>query len=78
MADAALVEIMNDPKNKTEILRKYFTAQEPQMSPEEVAMMQGGAAPAPQGPPPSVTSILSRLTGAGAEGGVQTVGTMRR
>ena len=82
-ANMALVEIMDDPQDIIKILKKFFTPQEPQMSPEEAALAQGGlGGPGGPGglevnnPPPDVQTILSRLTGGGqAEGGVQTVST---
>lgn len=75
-ARMALIEIGEKPKEKHDILRKFFTPEEPQMSPEEeqMAMMAGGA---PQGSPESVATVLSRLESSGAaEGGVQTVGRL--
>ena len=85
-ADAALVEIAANPSERTTILTKYFTPQEPQLSPEEqmalMAQAQGGLAPAeglPSEAPPDVTSVMSRVEASGATaGGAQTVGTMRR
>lgn len=77
-AAMALVEIVDRPQDTIKILKKFFTPQEPQMSPEE-QMMAAGAGEAGMGlsgPPPDVQTVLSRLTGGGqAEGGVQTVGT---
>ncbi len=78
LAAAALVEILDKPQNTLKILKKFFTVQEPEMSPEEAAMggVGGGAENTIAGPPPDVQTVLSRLTGSGgAEGGVQTVGT---
>lgn len=81
-ANMALVEVMEAPSKAKEILKKHFTPQEPQMSPEEEAFLQQTppGAPEPQAlPPEPVTSILSRLEQNGEiGGGVQTVGTMRR
>ncbi len=84
-ANMALVEIMENPQDIIKILTKFFTPKEPQMSPEEMAMAQGGMGGPPgmggpgleaNTPPPDVQTILSRLTGGGqAEGGAQTVGT---
>lgn len=85
LADAALVEIMKDPSKQDEILAKYFTPQEPQISPEEeqqlAAMaagpMGGATSPAipPGSPRPPASTILSQVdqTG-GVKGGAQTVG----
>lgn len=86
-AAIALIEIRKNPERFDEILDKYYTPEEPEMSPEEEAylaqqqqMMMAQAQPQmPQGPPPDVSTVLSRLEmGGGAEGGVQTVGTLRR
>lgn len=81
-AQLALVEIRSDPHNMAEILRKFFTPQEPQTDPTEeqflaaAAAGPGGGGP-PPGPPPSVSTVLSRLElGGGAEGGIQTVGRL--
>jgi hypothetical protein len=82
-ADAALVEIMRDPSKQDEILAKYFTPQEPQVSPEEqqqlaamAAGMGGGAPPLPPGAPrPPASTVLSQVDQQGAvKGGAQTVG----
>jgi hypothetical protein len=76
-ARMALVEISKTPEKMTEILTKFYTPEDPQMSPEEMAMEQGMDPNAEvKQPPPTVQTILSRLTGGGeAEGGVQSVGT---
>lgn len=77
-ADAALAEIVAQPHRKTEILVEYFTPQEEEQR-EQMTMVPPEQAPQmPAGPRPDVTSIMSRLMGSRAEGGVQTVGTMRR
>lgn len=82
----ALVEIYQDPDRIDSILAKFFTPQEPQISPEEEAFMaqqaQGPGGPLgdlaqPGGMPPAVSTVLSRLEGGGqTEGGVQTVGRL--
>lgn len=75
-ARMALIEIAENPKEKFDILRKYFTPQEPQMSPQEQQMAALGAGNG-GGPPESVATVLSRLeSGGAAEGGVQTVGRL--
>jgi hypothetical protein len=79
-ADMALVEILDTPAKTTETLKKLFTPQEPQMSPEEMAMAQGGGGGGPggelpAGPPPAVQTVLSQMESQG--GGVQSVGQMR-
>jgi hypothetical protein len=86
-ADVALIEIMDNPADTHNILKKYFTPQEPEMSPEEQQFMAQAQAQAqgqgpPGGPgevPPAVTSVLSQVEASGETGGgVQTVGTLRR
>jgi len=74
VATMAMIEILEQPGQMVQTLRKFFTPSEPEMSPQEQQM----AAPMPQsqGPPPDVTTVLSRLTQAGqAQGGAQTVQT---
>lgn len=78
-AAMALVDIMESPKKITEILKTYYTPNEPEMSPEQMAMAMGmgpgGANPAEVVPPEPVSTVLSRLmTQGGADAGVQTVG----
>ena len=85
-ATLALVEIYQQPDQMPEILAKYFTPDEPEMSPEEQMFLQqalagqmggGGGGQIPGQQPPDVTTVLSRLEGSGAaEGGVQTVGRL--
>lgn len=77
-AAAALGEIVVNPKEMREIIAKWITPQEPQVSPEEqAAMAQMGGGPQQEGPPPDIATVLSRLEMAGsAEGGVQTVGQL--
>jgi hypothetical protein len=71
-AKAAIVEIMDNPKDKTKILKKWMTPQEPAMSEEEMAF--AGAPGAPAGPPPAVGTLLSQLeSGGGVKSGSQTV-----
>jgi hypothetical protein len=83
-AGMALAEIYTNPGEISATLLKLFTPEEPQMSPEEEAMMQGGmggppgmppgGAPpggAPQSSPESMQTILSMIEGQG--GGVQSV-----
>jgi len=86
-ADMALVEIMDDPSGTIDTLKKLFTPQEPEMSPEEMAMagapgmmppgmggMPPGADQLQGGPPPGVSTILSQMESPG--GGAMTVGQM--
>ena len=72
-------------KNFAQILKKFLTPEEPQISDEEQAFLeaqlqaqQGGQPGAPQGPPPDVTTVLSQLRQGGSVGGggVQTVGQL--
>ena len=72
-AAMALVEILSKPADTTETLKKLFTPQEPQMSPEEMAMAgQGMPGEAEMGPPPAVQTILAQMESPG--GGVQSCG----
>ena len=76
-ADMALVEILDKPSDTVDTLKKLFTPQEPQMSPEEQMMAQGGGGGQPgmeAGPPPAVQTVLAQMEAQG--GGVQSVGQM--
>ncbi len=73
-AGMALVEIYDTPSETGDTLKKMFTAQDPQMSPEEMAMAQGGGQGMEGGPPPAVQTILAQMEAEG--GGVQSVGQM--
>ena len=67
-AQMALVEIYNNPNNIGTILKKFFTAEEPQPNQQEAAMAQmlGQAGPPqPGGAPPGPQDVLSLLQGAG-------------
>ena len=65
-ASMALVEIYANPNNIGNILKKYFTAEDPQPSQQEAMMAQmAGAAPQQGGPPPGPQEILSLLQGGG-------------
>lgn len=79
-ARMVLTEIFVDPSNVGEILKKYHTPEEPQMTEEEMLMAQGGMPGGPQqplGPPPDAQTVMTQL-GQGGEmrGGVQTVGRL--
>jgi len=85
-AAMALVEIMDDPDKLIEILKKFFTPQEPQMSPEEEAMAQAQGGGGQGGPPslelpgvaPTIQTVLSEMSTAGdTRGGAQTVSVNR-
>jgi hypothetical protein len=71
----AFVEMLPEGETKT-IMQKFFTPQEPQMSPEEQAMAGQGQEPA--GPPPDVVTALRRVALNGPAAGVQTVSRMNQ
>lgn len=76
-ATMAMVQILDNPDKAVEVLKKFFTPEEPQISPEEEALAAQGLGGGEQGPSPDVTTLLSRLTLDGnTQGGVQTVGTL--
>ena len=80
-ATMIMVEIMDKPDKTVEILKKFFTPEDPQMSPEEAAMAgQGGAElEGGGGPLPQVQTVLSELEASGRTGGgVQSVSVNRR
>lgn len=73
----ALIDQLPESEQK-EVFRKFFTPAEPELSPEEAALL-AGPEPAPgQGLPalpPDVTTVLSQLSGEGeATGSVRSVG----
>ncbi|RKZ10595.1 hypothetical protein DRQ50_14350, partial [bacterium] len=80
---AALVEIMENPKDKTKILTKWFTPQEPEMSTQEQDFAQQGmmggmgggpGTPGAPGAPPAVGTLLAQMEGGGQSMmGAQTV-----
>ena len=82
-ADMALVEILDTPSSAVKTLKKFFTPQEPQMSPEEAAMMatQGQMPGMPPGGDNQmqamdpIQTVLSRMEAEG--GGAQTVAVNR-
>ncbi len=85
-----LNKILKNPQNQADIIETFYDALGAEPSPEELAMIQqeqaaqqqlgpGGGGPPAEGlgPPPSVTSVLSRVLSNGeADGGVQTVATI--
>jgi hypothetical protein len=76
---AALVfaEIFKDPDEAGTTLTKFFTPEEPQISPEEEEFLgQGGGPPGAGQQLPDVQTVLSQLSQGGdvGGGGVQTVG----
>ena len=79
-AAMALTEIIDKPANTVDVLKKLFTPEAPQMSPEEQAMAQGMGPGGPEGmemgPPPAVQTVLSQMETPGGGGGVMSVGRM--
>lgn len=81
----ALIEIRDKPQNVDQILKKFFTPQGQELSPEEQAMMAGqgqmgqmGQQGAPM-QPPNVQTVLSEIAASGAtKGGAQSVTVNRR
>ncbi|RLB67571.1 MAG: hypothetical protein DRH08_03315, partial [Deltaproteobacteria bacterium] len=85
-ADMALVAILDKPSTAVETLKKLFTPEKPEPTPEEMAMMAGQGQPGMPGmpggegdplaggPPPGVQTILSQMEAPG--GGAQMVGQM--
>lgn len=77
----AFIETLPEGEMK-EILKKYFTPQDPQMTPEEEEFIRrngqpgGGMEELFRNGNPAVQTVLSRLTPGGAQGGVQTVGRL--
>jgi hypothetical protein len=67
------IEALPEGEEK-ELFKKFYTPDEPQMSPEQMAMAGMGAPAAPAGPPPDITTVLSQLDQGGqTRGGIQTV-----
>tara|TARA_Y100000114_G_scaffold154421_1_gene176422 strand:- start:3383 stop:5152 length:1770 start_codon:yes stop_codon:yes gene_type:complete len=64
-ASMALVEIYNKPNQIGTILKKFYTAEEPEPSQQEAMMAQmlGQGGPPQQGPPPSPNQVLQLLGG---------------
>lgn len=82
-AEMALVEIYANPDDMEKVLKKFYTPEDPEMSPEEQMMAAGmgapgmgpgGPAPDIGGPPPAVATVLSRIMGGQTDMGAQTVG----
>jgi len=61
-ATMAVVQIRKNPDNMQNILDKFFTAEEPEMSEAEEALLGGQTLP-PQGPPPGIAQLLQGLGG---------------
>ncbi len=62
-ATMAIVEIRKNPGDVENILDKFFTPQEPQMTEEEISFVGEQAGPAPQGPPPGIAQMLAGMGG---------------
>ena len=67
-ATQAVIAIYEFPSEMTEIMKMFYTPQEPQMSPEQEAMIQqqmaaeqGGPQGQPQQQPPSVASAFGGM-----------------
>jgi len=56
-ATMAAIAIYENPNAITDIMKQFYTPEEPQLSPEQEAMIGGQALP-PQGPPPSIAQAL--------------------
>lgn len=76
-AEMALVDIYLKPGDAETTLKTFYTPEEPQMSPEQVAMAQGlgPGGPAPEGPAPPIQTVLAQMEAEG--GGAQTVAVNR-
>lgn len=71
-ATQALVELVLRPSKRDDILRKFFTPEEPQLSAAEQQFLNPQPAAMPDD---TVTTLLSRLeAGGGVDSGAQTVG----
>ena len=76
-ARMSLIELNKTPHRKNEILDKFFTPNEPELSEQEQQFLEPEQGIQLPSKPPPVSSVLSRLESSGAtEGGVQTVGRM--
>ena len=62
-ATLAIVEIRKNPGDVENILDKFFTPQEPQMTEEEISFVGEQVGPAPQGPPPGIAQMLAGMGG---------------
>ena len=61
-ATMAAIEIRKNPQNITAILDKFYTPEEPEMSPEEEALAGLGGPQVPQAEP-DIASVLAQLGG---------------
>ena len=65
-ATMAIVEIRKNPGDVQNILDKFFTPQEPQMTEEEISFVEGQGPQGPQvpqGPPPGIAQLIGGLGG---------------
>ena len=62
-ATLAIVEIRKNPGDVENILDKFFTPQEPQMTEEEISFVGEQVGPAPQGSPPGIAQMLAGMGG---------------
>ncbi|MDX1744488.1 MAG: hypothetical protein R3324_01005 [Halobacteriales archaeon] len=78
VAKLALRDIKKNPEKFDEIIDKWFTPDEPEVSEDESGFVEGPPQnPFGDGPPPDVQTVLSRLEqGGDIAGGVQTVGQL--
>jgi hypothetical protein len=78
-ADSALISMLEKPSGTIDTLKKFFTAEDPALSPEEAALMaQAQGAPPGQdqlSAPPPIQTVLTQMEGEG--GGAQTVAVNR-
>lgn len=76
-ATLILAKIFKDPDNAGQEIAKFFTPEQPEISPEEEAFLEQGQQGAPGGAPDVMTALTQLSQGGGtAGGGVQTVGRM--
>jgi hypothetical protein len=58
-ATMAVIAIYESPNAMTEILKQFYTPEEPQMTPEQMALIeQQQAMQLPQGPPPDMAAAF--------------------
>ena len=61
-ATMAAIEIRKNPQNMSEILDKFYTPEEPEMTPQEAALTGAGGPQIPQAEP-DIASVLAQLGG---------------
>ena len=62
-ATMAAIEIRKNPQNMTTILDKFFTPEEPEMTPEEAALAGVGGPPQLPQQEPNIADVLAQLGG---------------